>query len=312
MDFVVTGATSFIGVELTRHLLAHGHRVMAVCRPGPDVTRAIPAGAEIVLSDMAGYGHLHDRIPKADVFVSLAWGGTGHEGRNAAEVQRGNVLNTVSAFLAAGKMGCGLFVEAGSQAEYGSTSQPQSEVFPCRPFSEYGRAKLKVKEELFRLSEETGMKYIHLRIFCVYGEDDHPWTLVMSAVDRMLRSERVDLSPCTQNWNFIYVKDAVRVIRKLCERAAEDKSFCHEVYNVASEDTRVLKDFLRRMKELTGSGSELRFGAVMPTDIVSLQPDMGKTREAVGTISEHTFDEVIGRIVESKLRGLRKSALPGS
>lgn len=300
MKFVITGATSFIGLELTEYLLANGHSVVAVCRPNSKGLSSIPNGVEIVTSEMADYGNLHNEIAQADVFINLAWGGTGHDGRNVVDVQKENIAYTTAAFFAADKMGCKLFLEAGSQAEYGSTTKPQSEDSPCNPFSEYGKAKLEVKEELFKLSEQMDMKYIHLRIFSMFGENDHPWTLVMSAVDKMLRNEKVDLSPCTQNWNFIYIKDAVRIITTLCEIAVENPDFKHEVYNIASKDTRVLKDFVVRMKELTNSTSELNFGAIIPANLVSLQPDMNKTINEVGVISEYTFDNVIKIIIKSR------------
>lgn len=298
MKFVITGATSFIGLGLTEYLLANSHSVIAVCRPNSKGLSSIPDGVEIVTSEMADYGNLHNEISQADVFINLAWGGTGHDGRNVVDVQKENIAYTTAAFFAAEKMGCKLFLEAGSQAEYGSTIDPQSEDSPCNPFSEYGKAKLQVKEELFKLSEQMDMKYIHLRIFSMFGENDHPWTLVMSAIDKMLRNEKVDLSPCTQNWNFIYIKDAVRIITTLCVKAVENLDFKHEVYNIASEDTRVLKDFVVRMKELTNSISELNFGAMIPANLVSLQPDMSKTKKVVVEITKYSFDDVIKRIME--------------
>ncbi len=302
MKFIITGATSFIGLELTEYLLANGHSVIAVCRPNSKGLSFFPNGVEIVTSEMAGYGNLHNEIVQADVFINLAWGGTGHDGRNIVDVQKENIAYTTAAFFAANKMGCKLFLEAGSQAEYGSTTEPQCEDSPCNPFSEYGKAKLQVKEELFKLSEQMDMKYIHLRIFSMFGENDHPWTLVMSAIEKMLRNEKVDLSPCTQNWNFIYIKDAVRIITILCEKAVENPDFKHEVYNIASEDTRVLKDFVVRMKELTKSTSELNFGAMIPANLVSLQPDMNKTKNVVGAISNYSFDTVITKIIETKTK----------
>lgn len=293
MRYIITGASSFIGTELVAYLLRHGHTVTAVCRPGSKGQSKLPQEVETVGLEMKDYDRLGQHIPGADIFVNLAWGGTGHSGRDIADIQKDNITYTKAAMAEAAKMGCRLFVEAGSQAEYGSTTCPQTEDMPCAPFSEYGRAKLKIKEELFRLSEITGIKYIHLRIFSIIGENDHPWTLVSSAIDRMLRNEPVDLSPCTQNWNFLYVKDAARQICTLCDKAINDPYFRHEIYNIASDDTRQLKCFVERMKELTGSASPLNYGAVSPQNHVSLQPDMDKTRSAVGILNEFSFDETI-------------------
>jgi nucleoside-diphosphate-sugar epimerase len=145
------------------------------------------------------------------------------------------------------------------------------------------------------------MKYLHLRIFSLFGEGDHPWTLVMSSLGKMLRDEAVDLSPCTQHWDFLYVKDAVRQMASLCDYALKSKDFRREVYHIASGDSRPLKDFVERMKALTGSESELNYGAVTPQYVVSLQPDMSKTQAVVGRLCEYSFDDVINRMIE-KLR----------
>lgn len=301
MKYVITGATSFIGIELTKFLLKQGDEVFAVCRPDSKNAQSIPSEATIVTAEMADYSGLYHDIPQADVFINLAWAGTGHDGRNVTDVQQGNVINSIGALWGAYKMDCKVFVEAGSQAEYGSTSEQQTEEMHCNPFSEYGKAKLRVKHECFRLVEQMrGMKYIHLRIFSTFGENDHPWTLVMSALDKMLANETVDLSPCTQNWNFIYSSDLVQIVVGLCQNAIKNPEFKHEVYNIASDDSRELKAFVTRMKELSLSQSQLNFGAVTPQNFVSLQPCITKTTTASGVTKFTPFDEVIKKIIEKK------------
>ena len=299
MKYVVTGATSFLGRELVSRLMQDGHEVVAVCRPQSSALADIPLGVEVVLADMSDYGELYRDVPEADVWVNLAWEGTGHDGRNQEEVQQANVIHTIAAMFGADKMGCRLFVEAGSQAEYGTVLTPISEQTPCNPFSAYGKAKLETFQRLAELSAQLGIKYLHLRIFSLYGETDHPWTLVMSSLDKMLRNEAIDLSPCTQQWNFLYVKDATRQMVTLCDYALSRQDFRSEVFNIASDDSRPLKEFVERMKELAGSKSPLNYGAITPQNVVSLLPDMTKTRNVVGTLSEYSFDNVITSILSN-------------
>lgn len=299
MKYVITGATSFIGLELLDYLLSQQHQVVAVCRPNSQGLSKIPAGVEIITAEMSDYGNLHREIEHADVFVNLAWGGTGHDGRNVQDVQHENVINTIAAMFTADKMGCQVFVEAGSQAEYGTVLECINEETPCHPFSEYGKAKFEVKERLFELSEQLGIKYIHLRIFSLFGEYDHPWTLVMSCIDKMLRNEPIDLSPCTQKWNFLYVKDAVKQIYLLCQYALRNSGYKAEVFNIASKDTRILKAFVDEMYSLAQSKSELNFGAIAPTNVVSLDPDVSKTEAATGFISQYVFKDIVNHIIRN-------------
>lgn len=300
MKYVITGATSFIGIELCRFLIAKENEVYAVCRKSSKVC-SLPQNTNLhlVYADMSEYCQLNNRIKKADVFINLAWGATKHEGRNQKNEQWKNVEYSFDSLIAARMIGCQLFVEAGSQAEYGITLESQTEQSECHPFTEYGKAKLTLKDIAFAYTKMIEMKYLHLRIFSTYGENDKIWTMVSGTINKMLKNEPVDLSPCQQNWNFIYVKDAVKQIALLCDYAIQKESFTQEIFQIASEDTRQLMDFVEEMKELTGSDSELRYGAFFPQQVVSLQPDISKTKAAINFVSDYTFSEGIRQILKS-------------
>ena len=300
--FVVTGATSFLGARLAGQLLAEGNKVYAVCRNNGKADTVLGRHERllVVTASLDDYPTLAPAIGHADVFVHLAWEGTGHQGRNANDIQQANIQHADEAMQLARQLGCQLFVMAGSQAEYGTQLQRIDEQTACQPFSEYGKAKLEVCRRGFAFAEQQGMKYMHLRIFSLYGEGDHEWTLVMSSISRMLRNEPMPLSPCTQQWNFLYVGDAVRQIDLLCLHALERSDFQHEIYNIASDDTRPLRSFVEDIKRLTRSDSELQFGAITPQQTVSLTPDMSKVRDAIHFVSQAPFDDIISKIIHSQ------------
>jgi hypothetical protein len=114
----------------------------------------------------------------------------------------------------------------------------------------------------------------------------------MSCVDKMLRGETMELSSCTQKWNFLYVKDAVKQIYLLCLYALKNPECKAEVFNIASKDTRVLKDFVQEIYMLSNSNSILNFDVVRPTNVVSLDPDISKTEAATDFISDYVFKDV--------------------
>ena len=298
MKFIITGATSFLGQKLIRTLAQSGAEVYAVCRTADKLRAEVRKQCIPIELQLSEYAALPERITNADVFIHLAWDGTGHEGRNYPEVQQCNVTYAKDAMRSAHAMGCQLFVMAGSQAEYGSTSEAQKEDMPCEPFSEYGKAKLQVWKECSVLANELGMKYIHLRIFSLFGEYDHPYTLVMSCIDKMKRNAPIDLSACTQNWNFLYAQDAAELINRLSDYGLQQQNFAQGIYNIASDDSRPLKEFIERMRELTKTSSELHYGAMPSSNtVVSLQPDMTKLHAAIGDIPQHSFDTVIRLII---------------
>ena len=70
-----------------------------------------------------------------------------------------------------------------------------------------------------------------------------------------------------------------------------DVQYGSEIYNIASEDTRVLKEFIVKMKEICGSQSELHFGGYDPKKDVNLDPDMKKTGAVMKPLSDWGVSE---------------------
>lgn len=301
--FVITGATSFIGSQLVQHLLGEGHRVIAVVRNHPKAVSKLGSHPQLQLVEAAldAYDHLSEHIAQADVFVHFAWAGTGHDGRNVEEIQQSNIRCAQAAMRSAAQMGCALFVDSGSQAEYGTQLGVISEDTPCQPFSPYGKAKLAAWQSCNTLSQQLGIRYLHLRIFSLFGVGDHPWTLVMMCIEKMLNNEPVELSPCTQQWNFLNVVDAAEQVARLCDYALSAPTFTQEVFNIASDDTRPLRDFVEEIKRLTHSESTLLYGAIQPANLVSLNPDITKTTVATDWHRTRSFSQVVCDILDAKI-----------
>lgn len=302
MIYVVTGATSFIGSETVRLLAENGNKVYAVCRQGSTAIAFLPDSnnINIVYSEMSEYSCLDRKIPHADVFINFAWDGTKSiQDRDYGKVHERNVRYTQDALESSYRMGCKLFVETGSQAEYGICNDLITENTPCRPFTEYGKTKLITKEQGFVYAKNHDIKYMHLRIFSIYGARDKERTLVKTCIRKMLANECVELSLCTQMWNFLHVCDAAKQIQLLCEYAVTANDLKHEVYNIASRDTRRLKDFIIDIKRITKSKSKLIYGAIKPEYIVSLNPDTTKTYNAIQFVSEVDFETGIKEIIQN-------------
>ena len=290
-----------IGISLCQYIAAlNDCMVYAVCREGSIGLNKLPANKniEVVFSDLEHINNIAKVIEKADVFINLAWTNTDHDGRNSAFLQSINVEYAKEAIRVAVLKGCKLFVEAGSQAEYGFIQDLITEETPCNPEVEYGKAKLSVLKEGSLLCNSLGIKYLHLRIFSTFGENDRPWTLIMSAIDKMQKNESLELSSCTQLWNYLYVSDCVKQIFLLCEYVLSKSDYKNGVYHIASKDTRPLKDYLDEMKSVLCSTSVLNYGSFIPSKRVSLNPSVAKTEVAIGFINEVSFAEAIKLIIK--------------
>lgn len=62
-----------------------------------------------------------------------------------------------------------------------------------------------------------------------------------------LANGHMEMGPCTQQWNFLYVQEAAQILVKLLLGKVPAG-----VYNVAGEDTRPLKSYIEEVYELCG------------------------------------------------------------
>ena len=257
-----------------------------------------------------GYA-LESLVPNdLDAIIHFAWDGVGSKGRENPEIQEQNLLMSKGFYQWGLQTGVKYFLFAGSQAEYGRGTREHPEPVSAYgkaklSFSRYGlsggrvvedsafpkqcfrsfddkeeaeqekaketeqKAEQKTEQKTEQKAEqENPMKFLDLRIFSVYGVGDHETTLVHTLVQAVLADRSMDLSPCSQMWNFMEARDLARAIAFLLEG-----SFGSGTYDLCSQDSRPLKDYVLEIeslgkvflekkegKTLSTSSSLLRFG----------------------------------------------------
>ncbi len=295
---VVSGATSFIGSAVTRCLLDQGCDVYGLVRPSSSARNMLPDHPcfHEVSCDIRDFSLWAKQISQADTFFHFSWGGPGAQGRADVAIQQQNVTDTLDTLQSAAQIGVSRFIFSGSQAEYGQVYGITTEQTPCAPILEYGKCKLMVHEQAPIMAKKLGMEYIHTRIFSVYGPGDHPYTLVPSCIRTLLAGETIALSDCTQKWNFLHVRDAAEVIVLLA--SCDIGSAGNITVNVASTDTRPLREFVDRIYDLTGRRGGCAYGARIGGERpVDNWPDIQYLQRLTGWTPKISFDDGIHELI---------------
>lgn len=273
---LITGATSFIGLNLINYLL-NDYKVIAVVRPNSEKISLLPASDNLSIFEleMKEYYRLPSLIKEPiHAIAHLSWGGTRGIDRNNIELQEQNFKYSISALHSVAKLNAKIFMSAGSQAEYGLQNSIITENTVPKPVTAYGKSKLKFYEYGMEFCKNNNIKFVEPRFFSLYGTGDYEGTLIMSMLDKMLKNEPCDLTDCTQKWNFLNIKDAVAGMKILLENEQVESG----AYNFASNDTRKLKNFLLEMKDIADSKSKLNFGVISHNDSgkYGINPDITK------------------------------------
>ena len=294
MKIVITGANSFIGQRLSKRAVEAGWETVMVLRPGHDIPQ-LPENCRVIPLAMEEYGKISRQAGACDCFVHLAWNGTRGSARMDKALQDSNEEYSLQAVRSMLEAGCRRVITAGSQAEYGPVSGKITEDSACAPNTEYGKAKLRLYEKASVLCNEGGASFKEPRYFSLYGPGDYKGTMVISILSDMLAGWPCMLTQCAQSWDYLYINDAVRGLFQLCFRDCADGA-----YNFGSGDVRQLKEHVLEMARLTGTKSELRFGAVPypETGMVSIWPDISKLRRELDWEPQVTFRDGIRAVIE--------------
>ena len=283
-NIVITGATSFIGLNLL------------ILRKNSSKKKLLENIEKIIIYEvnMEEYKNIDNYlniIP--DCLVHLAWDGVRRPYRDDKTIQEKNYFNSLDLFDKIVKMGCKKIINIGSQAEYGIKNSKIYETDKKNPNSYYGKYKYKTFFEMDKISNELKIKFYHIRIFSIYGENDYKDTLIQNCLEKLKKNEIVQFTEAKQLWNFLNIEDAVNVLQIFIDN---DEIETGE-YNLASLDTRALKDYILELKEILKSNSELQFGKILDNNNVNINPSIEKIMKKTNWKPQISFREGILKMV---------------
>lgn len=302
---VITGATGVIGTALIKELISHNIEILVLARKDGR-TEKIPSHplVKIEFCSLDKLNQFNAPKEKYDVFFHLGWAGTYGEDRNDLSLQEKNIKHTLDAVELAHKSGCSVFLGTGSQAENGAFEIGKKISFnsPENPITAYGKAKLQAGKESRNLCQKLGLRHNWCRVLSVYGPGDAPYTMVMSALLKMLKNEDCDFTPAEQQWDYIYSGDVAKALLAIAENGIDGS-----IYPIGSGKTKLLKDYILQMAEATQTTAKCNFGAIdyYPNQPMYLCADIEKLTKDTGFAPTTEFrkglEETIKYIKENNL-----------
>lgn len=306
---IITGPTGAVGMALMEYLTERSIQVIAVVRKASPRKERIRESENILKVECAlsGMSCLPQKVREAvrrkgwksergmDVFFHFAWEGTSGDGRNDMYLQNRNIKYALEAADAAAELGCGMFIGAGSQAEYGRCGKKLNARVPAFPENGYGMAKLCAGQMTRIRCAQKGVKHVWARILSVYGPYDGDGTMVAGCIKKMLEGVRV---PCTaggQVWDYLYAKNVAKMMYLLGIHGADGMTYC-----LGSGEERPLREYIEMIRSIVNPDAEIGYGDIpyLPGQVMYLCADIQDLVRDTGYVPDYTFEEGIRQTVE--------------
>ena len=291
----ITGATGQIGLALVNTAIENNCEVLCLVNPNSSRKAKLPNHplVKIEACALSDYPVFSPKASDCDAFFHLAWEHTFGASRDDVQAQIHNIQYTLDAVNLAHRMGCSVFVGAGSQAEYGVVDKPLTPNTPCFPTSGYGIAKHAAGLLAKLHCKQLNMRCHWVRILSVYGKNDGAQTLISYLIEELSNNRKPALTLCEQQWDYLHSDDAGRAFWHIGTSGKDSKT-----YVLGSGKGHSLRHYVEEIYRQTNASCGLGFGEkpYYPHQPMHLVADISALTEDTGWVPEISFEEGIKSI----------------
>ncbi len=300
MRVVVTGATGFVGANLTLRLLADGHEVHILTRAQAKFWRlqAIldQLGVHLVdLQDLSSVKGVIAAIRPNWVMHLAAYGAYSYQ-TDLHQMIHTNITATANLLQACEATGFDVFINTGSSSEYGFKAHAPTEAELPEPNSYYAVTKTAATNLCNYTSYRLSVPITTLRLYSVYGPFEEPTRLMPTVLRNGAAGKYPPLvSPDTAR-DFVYIDDVVDAYLA----AANLDLPLGAVYNIGSGSQTRLRDVVETVQKICDIVQEPVWDTMEQRiwDTNSWVADIGRARHELGWIPKYGLHAGLTRMYQ--------------
>jgi nucleoside-diphosphate-sugar epimerase len=254
---LITGATGYIGSNLTRHLLSAGYDVHILVRPTSDIGRNLGFDNRIKVHSYSGETEeliniMQNARPHA-VFHLAAMFVSEHKTGDIVPLVQSNILLGTQLLEAAGRSGVRYFINTGTHWQNYSG-------YDYNPVNLYAATK-QAFEAVARFYTQTfEMRMLTVKLIDTYGPFD-PRPKVMSLFKRIAKSgETLDMSPGEQQLGLVYIDDVVKGFMLAMDYVEKMSLHDQRTCFLVPKEIHTLKDVAQIFQQVSGHALNINWG----------------------------------------------------
>lgn len=314
MHYLITGGAGFVGSHLSEHLLQQGHTVTVIDDLSTGSMRNIAhlrdqSGFRHVIGDMYNPPLLAELVDDADAVFHLAAAvGVKLIVESPVRTMETNIRCTELLLAVAEKKRKKVLLTSTSEVYGKSTDLPFREdgdlVLGATTRGRWSYACSKAIDEFLAIAywREKKLPTVVVRLFNTVGprQTGQYGMVIPRFVQQALAGEDITVyGDGTQQRCFGHVADVVRALAELMNHDAAVGG----VFNIGSQEEISIVDLARRVIELTGSESEIRFvpfAEAYDDDFEDMRrriPSVVKLQETIGWSPSRKLDEILEDVI---------------
>lgn len=246
---LITGVNGFLGSEIAKKLIG-SFEVIGLEHPLSDLKRIKELNIKVYSSDNIVDTIFSEKKVWAVLHVATLYRRSRNE--SLMSLIDTNVVLPVKLFELAERNGCELFIN--TDTFFNDPTNKYSYL------QDYVLSKKQVIEWLKLIQDKC--KLVNMKIFHMYGPNDAPNKFIPQIISFLKdNTKTIELSPGEQRRDFIYIDDVVTAFETVINRESQILSKFQE-FEIGTSHSVSIREFVDLAKTLSGSTSELKFGAI--------------------------------------------------
>jgi len=290
---LITGASGFVGSNLLRFFISKGIKVNIILREKSNIWRIkdIIDDAKIFYVDLKEkekLGKIIQKIKPKSIFHMAAYGA--YPNQDKVKLIKSSILDaTMNLVNECKKIKFNVFINTGSNSEYGFRKEKMSENDLVKPNSDY--AAFKAASTLFCQQESITncLPIITVRPFHVYGPYEEPTRLIPTLIRNLLKKKYSRLVSPDIARDLIFVDDAINLYLKIASRPNVNG----DIFNIGSGKQRTIREIYSNLNKLINCNIKPKWNSMKRRrwDQKIWKADMSKVKKKFNWKPKHSLKQ---------------------